>query len=473
FVKKLKIMERLFNKEKYIQRRKQLKEKVGFGVIFMPGNFHLSMNYPANPLRFRQDSNFLYFFGLDSPELAGVIDVDNDEELLFGPEFSVDDLIWTGQVEMFDQRAFKVGVSKVFSYSKLERYIKKTVEEKRKIHFLPPYQGEKKIVLSEMLGFPVAKLKEQASDVLIKAVVAIRSKKDADEVDEIEYALNNITAEIYRQCMSVIRPGIKESEFASIAEGYALKHNCRLAYPAICTVNGQYLHNESYDNILKDGQLLLIDAGSESPMHYASDITRTIPVSKKFNTQQKEIYLLVLDMQQKALSLMKPGVPYSFVHKNACEVLVKGMIQLGLMKGNVAEVVEAGAHALFFPHGLGHLLGLDVHDMEDLGEANTGYDETYKRSQQFGTRFLRYGKELHEGIVITVEPGIYFIPELIDQWKSESRYSQFINYAALEKYKNFGGIRIEDNVLITNDNYKILGNLIPKSVFDVEAACNL
>ena len=464
-------MEKLFSKEKYIQRRRQLKEKVGSGIIFLPGNFHLSMNYPANPLPFRQDSNFLYFFGLDSPELAGVIDVDHDEELLFGPDFSIDDLIWTGQLEMLDQRASKVGISKVFSFSTLERYIKKAVEEKRKIHFLPPYQGEKKIALSEMLGIPVAKLKEQASDILIKAVVAMRSIKDADEVAEIEYALNNITAEIYRQCMSVIRPDIKESEFASIAEGYALKHNCRLAYPAICTVNGQYLHNESYDNILKDLQLLLIDAGSESPMHYASDITRTIPVSNKYNAQQKGIYQLVLDMQQKAMSLMKPGVPYSFVHKKACEVLVEGMIQLGLMKGDIAEAVEAGAHALFFPHGLGHLLGLDVHDMEDLGEANTGYDETHQRSQQFGTRFLRYGKELREGTVITVEPGIYFIPELIDQWKSESRHLQFINYAALEKYKTFGGIRIEDNVLITNDKYRILGKPIPKTIQDVEAAC--
>jgi Xaa-Pro aminopeptidase len=464
-------MEKLFSKEKYIQRRRQLKEKVGSGVIFLHGNFHLPMNYPANPLRFRQDSSFLYFFGLDTPELAGVIDVDHDEELLFGEDYSVDDLIWTGPMDKIQHRALKVGVSKVFSYSKLDGYIKKAIEEKRKIHFLPSYQGEKKIVLSEILGIPVAKLKEQASDILVNAVVAMRSIKDADEVAEIEYALDNITSEIYRQCMAVIHPGIKEAEFASIAEGYALKHNCRLAYPAICTVNGQYLHNEYFDNTLQDGQLLLIDAGSESPMHYASDVTRTIPVSKKYNTQQKEIYQLVLDMQQTAISMMKPGIPYSVVHKKACEELTEGMINLGLMKGDVAEAVDAGAHALFFPHGLGHLLGLDVHDMEDLGEANTGYDDIYQRSQQFGTRFLRYGKELKEGVVITVEPGIYFILELIDQWRSENRHLQFINYSALEKYKTFGGIRIEDNVLITNEKGRILGKPIPKTIQDVEAAC--
>jgi Xaa-Pro aminopeptidase len=269
--------------------------------------------------------------------------------------------------------------------------------------------------------------------------------------------------------LKLVKPGTKESEIMAMAISVALENNCQLAYPVICTINGQYLHNESYNNILKEGQLLLIDAGSESPMHYASDITRTYPVSKKFTAQQAEIYQLVLDMMQAAFINLKPGVPYSSVHLKAAETLANGMIAIGLMKGNAEEIVNAGAHALFFPHGLGHLLGLDVHDMEDLGENNTGYDETYKRSNQFGTQFLRYGKELKTGLVLTVEPGIYFIPALIDLWKKEGKFTQYINYDKLDKYSSFGGIRVEDNILITNEGYRILGNPIPKTIKEIES----
>jgi Xaa-Pro aminopeptidase len=461
-------METLFNKEKYIARRKALNDKISSGLIFIPGNNSAPMNYVGNCYPFRQDSNFLYFFGLNSPELAGIIDVESGEEILFGPVFSIDDYIWDGKSEKLEDRAAQIGITHVLNISKLNDVIKKAVDSDRKVHYLPPYRAEKTMLLSELLGIPLTLVLEQASAVFVKTVISLRSVKDSDEIQEIENTLNQVTSRIFDMAFKMAMPGVSEIEILAMAEGIALAHGHRMAYPVICSVNGQFLHNESYDNKLKEGDLLLLDAGSESPMHYATDITRTIPVNGKFSSLQKDFYSLVLAMMQKAFELMKPGVPYSFVHRKASEVLAEGLIHLGLMKGNAEEIVNEGAHALFFPHGLGHLLGLDVHDMEDLGEEFTGYNEEFKRSKQFGTGFLRYAKNLQEGTVITVEPGIYFNPVLIDLWANEKRFDQYINYSSLEKYRNFGGIRIEDNVLITINSNRILGNPIPKKISDVE-----
>jgi Xaa-Pro aminopeptidase len=461
-------LEKLFSKEKYLTRRKALKEKISSGLIFIPGNNNTPMNYAGNAYQFRQDSSFLYFFGLSSPELAGIIDVDSGEETLFGTEWSIDDYIWDGKSEKLEERAAKIGVVHVLNNDKLIDTIKKAVASGRKIHYLPPYRGERTIWLSELLDIPVPLVAKQASIELVKAVISLRSVKDIDEIQEIENTLTHVTSRIFDMAFKMAMAGVSEVEILAMSEGIALAHGHRMAYPVICSVNGQFLHNESYNNTLKEGDLLLLDAGSESPMHYATDITRTIPVSGKFASLQKEIYSLVLDMMQKAFELMKPGIPYSFVHRKVCETLADGLIALQLMKGNAEEIVNEGAHALFFPHGLGHLLGLDVHDMEDLGEEFTGYDDEFKRSRQFGTKFLRYAKKLLRGTVITVEPGIYFNPVLIDLWAKEKRFTQYINYANIEKYRVLGGIRIEDNVLITQTGNRILGNPIPKTLVEIE-----
>ena len=464
-------MDILFPKEKYINRRQNLKSKISSGIILLPGNHRSPINYKGNVYRFRQDSNFLYFFGLDSEGLAGVIDVDSGEEIIFGPVFTMDDLIWSGPQEKTKDRAEKVGVSKTLPIDKLKDYLQKALREKRKIHFLPPYRGERAIWLSELLDKTIADIENGISLDLISAVGSLRLIKDDDEVKEIDTTLENITRLQHIMAMKNCRPGIKESLIVGMIEGFGFQYGCMLAYPVICSIHGEILHNESHENTLKEGQLMILDAGNESPMHYATDITRTIPVSRKFTQMQAEIYNLVIAMMDIPLSLMKPGVSWAFVHQKAAETLAAGLTDIGIMNGNPKEIVASGAHALFFPHGLGHLMGLDVHDMEDLGEDNIGYDEEHKRSNQFGTSFLRFGRNLEKGIVITLEPGIYFIPSLIDLWKKEKKFESYINYHILDKYMNFGGIRVEDNILITGKGNRILGKPIPKTIAEVEETC--
>ena len=464
-------MEKLFSKQKYIDRRKALMLKFNGGIIFLPGNNRSPINYESNVYRFRQDSNFLYFFGLDSEGLAGVIDVDSGEEIIFGPVFTIDDLIWTGPLEKIEERAEKVGITSTMSIDYLKDYLQKGLSENRKIHYLPPYRGEKTIWLAGLLEKSVPDIENGFSLDLISAVCSLRIMKDDDEVKEIETTLENITRQQHIMAMKKCRPGIKESLIAGMVEGFGLQQDCMLAFPVICSVHGEILHNESHENTLKDGQLMILDMGNESPMHYATDITRTTPVSGKFTQMQAEIYNLVLAMMGSALKLMTPGISYAFVHQKASETLAEGLTEIGLMKGDTEEIVASGAHALFFPHGLGHLMGLDVHDMEDLGEDNIGYDNEHKRSTQFGTAFLRFGRKLEKGIILTVEPGIYFIPTLIDLWKREKKFESFINYSALNNYMNFGGIRVEDDVLITSTGNRILGNPIPKTIAEIEETC--
>ncbi len=458
----------MFEPNKYIQRRTELVKKINSGIILMIGNKKVSINYPSNTFYFRQDSTFLYYYGLNEPDLIGVIDCDENKHYLYGNDYGIDELIWEGKNENLTYRAEKAGITLSQGLKQFNDFIKSNLSKKRKIHFLPQYQPENILFLAEILSLPTNTIKEKSSIELIKAIVEQRIIKDKDEIKEIEFALDNITRQIFDFILKNIKSGIKESYFASFAEGYPLNYNCRLAYSPIITINGQILHNEEYYNTLKEGQLLLADIGSESPEHYASDITRTYPVNRKFTQQQKEIYELILSSQKTALDNIKPHIPYSEIHKKASKTLAIGLVDLGLMKGNADEIVEAGAHALFFPHGLGHLIGLDVHDMEGLGENNVGYDEQYKRSEQFGTSFLRFAKPLQEGITITVEPGIYFIPQLIDLWKKEKRFIDFINYENINKYRNFGGIRIEDNVVITSQGYRILGKPIPKNIDEIE-----
>lgn len=456
----------MFKANIYKERRKQLQEAMPGGLLFFPGNNESPMNCADNVYPFRQDSSFLYYFGVDQPSLAGVLDVDAGKAFLFAPEMTVEHVVWMGPQPGLKDLASLSGVDETLPFAKVDAYLKKAVSEGRDIHFLPPYRAERRIQLSQWLGTAVDQL--QPSEALIQAVVAQRSIKAPEEIAEIESALA-ITRQMHVQAAKTAKAGMKEAQLSGLVEGIALATESTLAYPAILTVNGQTLHNHYHGNVLKEGDLVLCDFGAAAPRtDYASDITRTFPVSKTFTDKQKTIYQIVLDAEEQAIRAIKPGVPYRDIHLLSAKIIAVGLTKLGLMKGDADAAVEVGAHALFFPHGLGHMMGLDVHDMEDLGENYVGYTDELKRSPQFGLKSLRLGRALEPGFVLTVEPGIYFIPELIAQWKAEGKHTDFIEYEQVETYLDFGGIRIEDNVLVTEDGYRVLGPPIPKTIEAVE-----
>ena len=457
----------MFKKEVYLERRSRLKSMVQEGIIFFCGNVDSPMNYPANTYKWRQDSNFLYFFGLDYPRMAGIIDIDNDREYIFGDDVSLDDIIWMGPQPTTAELASEVGVKNTLPWSGVREKIADAFDKGRKIHFLPPYRGETSILLESLLGIHPAEQKKQASVELIKAVVKLRSIKDNYEIAELEKAMETAWL-MHTTAMKMAKPGIYERDIAGVIEGIALSSGGMLSFPAIVTKRGETLHNHYHGNKLEAGDLLLVDAGTESPLHYATDHTRTSPVGGKFTAMQKDIYEIVLEAQIKAINAIKPGITNKSVHLLAARTLAEGLKGLGLMKGDLEAAVEQGAHALFMPHGLGHMMGLDVHDMEDLGEDYVGYDDEVKRSDIFGTAFLRLGRKYESGFVLTVEPGCYFIPALIEKWKSEKKFADFINYDKLQPYMNFGGIRIEDDILVTDNGHKIMGKPIPKTVKEVE-----
>lgn len=457
----------MFDPEVYSQRRKSLKEKLNNGILLFPGNDESPMNYPSNTFHYRQDSSFLYFFGIDSPGLNALIDLDNDLDIIYGDDFTIDDIIWMGDQASIKERAENSGIEEVRPSSKLADDISKAMNEGRKIHLLPPYRGETKIFLAGILNTSVVNLPDFISKEFIKAVVSLREIKDELEVQQIEFAVD-IAYKMHTTAMKMAHPGTWEREIAGMVEGVSLANGKPVSFPVILSMDGQTLHNHSHDNLLKEGRLMVTDAGSESPLHYASDITRTVPVGGKFSLRQKEIYELVLKANQDTIEATRPGISNKELHLMAAEVITNGLKDLGLMKGDVKEAVSKGAHALFFPHGLGHMMGLDVHDMEGLGENYVGYDENTQRSDQFGLGNLRFGKELKPGFVFTIEPGIYFIPALIDLWKREKKHEEFINYNKLVSYKEFGGIRVEDDVLVTEDSKKVLGKPIPKTIKEIE-----
>ncbi len=454
----------LFSAETYKDRREVLSQNVGKGLILIMGNEEAPRNYRDNIYTFRQDSNFLYYAGHTKPGLSLLIDVEAGKSYLCGKEPDMDDIIWSGSMLSLREMAEMVGIDGFLPIQDLPTFIGKYAPDT--IHFLPPYRGDRQIRLANLLEMDPREIPSHASELLIQSVVSQRSIKEAQEVEQIEEALA-ITAKMHLEVMYECRPGLYEYDLMGHLMKVATEQNVELAYPAILTIAGQTLHNHRHDKELKTGQLLLGDFGAESPMHYAADITRTIPVARSFTQQQREIYDLVNEMLNHAVQALKPEVCYREVHLSSALILTKGLKELGLMSGDPEEAVHAGAHALFFPHGLGHMLGLDVHDMEDLGEDWVGYDSQIRRSDQFGLRSLRLGKALQPGFVFTVEPGIYFIPELINLWNSENRLSQFINYNRLDPYLNFGGIRIEDNYLITDKSARLLGEPIPKTADEV------
>jgi Xaa-Pro aminopeptidase len=431
------------------------------------GNEESPINFRDNQYPFRQDSSFLYFFGLSYPSLAAIINVDQDKEIVFGNDLTVDDIIWTGPKLALSERCKEAGVNETASLDKLRDTLEKAVQENKKIHFLPQYRADNILKIERLLQIHPTAVHDNVSETLIKAVVAQRSVKSAEEIEEIEIALD-VSYQMQTTAMKMSKPGMLEMEVVGAMEGIAISKGCRLAFPTIFSIHGETLHNHYYGNVMKQGDIAINDSGAESPLGYASDITRTIPIGGKFSQKQKEIYNIVLKAQEKAIEAIKPGIEFRHVHLLACQNLASGLKELGLMKGDVEEAVNANAHTLLFQCGVGHMLGLDVHDMEALGEDYVGYTDTIKRNLEFGWKSLRIGKALEAGFVLTVEPGIYFIPELIDRWMAQNKNSQYINYDMVKKYYEFGGIRIEDNVLVTENGCRILGKNIPKTISDVE-----
>ncbi len=450
----------MFTKETYIQRRAVLRQKMGSGLILIPGNQESPMNYPENTYHFRQDSTFIYFFGLDLPGMFGVIDVDNNHDLIYANDVEIEDIIWMGPQKSVAEQAFASGVDVTAPLDKLGQTIERAIKAGRRIHFLPPYRADNQIQLSSLLGIKTITLKQYASLALIQACVALRSVKDAEEIAEIERACA-IGYEMHVTAMKMAQPGIVEQQIAGLIEGIALSKGAGTSFPTILTQNGETLHNHNHSFTLEAGRLMIVDAGAESNGHYASDFTRTVPVGGKFSQKQLDIYNIVLAANNKAFSLTKPGVTYQSVHLETAAVIATGLKELGLMKGDVSEAVASGAHALFFPHGLGHMMGLDVHDMEDYGQIHVGYDDEIRPFDQFGTAYLRLGRRLQPGFVITNEPGIYFIPALIEKWEKEKINADFINFSKAREYLGFGGIRLEDDILVTEKGARLLGNRLP------------
>lgn len=450
----------MFDSRVYAERRALLKARVRQGLILLPGNTDVPFNYPANTYHFRQDSDFLYFFGLDMPGLAGVIDLDEGKEYLFGNDVDIDDIIWMGPQESIADKGISVGVKETFPFAKLEETLQVAARKGRTIHYLPPYRAESKLLLFKLLGIHPDELKAKASVELIKAVVDLRSVKSEIEIAELEKAAA-IGYEMHTTAMRMAVAGASEREIAGMMEGIALKYGGAVSFPIILSQNGETLHNHDHSQILQEGRMLLIDAGAEALSHYCCDYTRTVPVGGTFTTRQKEIYEVVMHANNSAFKRIQPGVTYREIHLHACSKIAKGLTEIGLMKGDYHEAVAAGAHTLFFPHGLGHMMGLDVHDMEGLGENYVGYDDKVQRATEFGTAYLRMGRELKPGFVITNEPGIYFIPALIDMWYKEKKLEQFINYDVVESYKGFGGIRLEDDILVTPDGCTFIGKRVP------------
>ncbi len=457
----------MFNSKTYIKRREILKKKIGKGIILLLGNNEAPMNYADNTYTYRQDSTFLYYFGIDRAELAAVIDVDENKEIIYGNDFTLDDIVWMGPQPTIKHEAAKSGVKNIGTLNDLEEFCGNAVKQGRKIHFIPQYRYDNIFTLHRILGIMSSRINNFASTELIKAIAEQRYIKSKEEIEEMEKAIE-VAYEMQTSAMRFAKPGMTERDVMGFIAGLSMSLGSGLSFPVIFSRHGETLHNHHYDNIFQDGDLVVNDSGAESELHYASDITRTFPVSGKFTLQQMDIYEIVLLANLTGIAEMKPGVNFKTVHLKVAGLITDGMKALGFMKGNTKEIVEAGAHALFFPHGLGHLLGLDVHDMENYGENNIGYDEKQKRSTQFGLKSLRFARPLKPGVVITVEPGIYFIPQLIDKWQKEKKFTEFINYTKVNQYRNFGGIRIEDDVVVTQNGSRVLGKPIPKAIEDVE-----
>lgn len=458
-------MNPIFNSSVYCQRRENLAKQVQSGIILFLGNNDAPMNYKSNCYRYRQDSNFLYFFGLAAAGLSAIIDIDENRTIIFGDDFTIDDIIWVGDQPAIATLAAQVGVSETKPTNELANYLNHN--KHRKIHFIKPYRHDNQIQLSQLLHWPISELSNQFSIELTKAIVNLRAIKEQRELDEMEKACQ-LGYKMHTSVMQACKPGISEQFLMGLAEGISLQEGNGPSFQIILTQHGEIFHNLDHNVDLQKGRLLLMDAGAENSMHYCSDSTRTMPVGGQFTSRQQEIYEIVLKGNMTGIDMVRAGIAYRDVHFAVAEIVAQGLKDLGLMKGDIKEAVRLGAHALFFPHGLGHMIGLDVHDMENLGEDFVGYNDTYHRSDIFGTCNLRMARTLEPNMVITVEPGIYFIPKLIEMWKAEKHLIDFINYEKVMEYLDFGGIRIEDCVCVTETGHKVLGPHLPKGVTELQ-----
>ena len=461
----------MFDKQTYVNRRARLRSLVNDGIIIIFGNNESPCNYPSNGYYpFRQDSSFLYYFGLNRDGLVGVIDIDNNSETVFGNDIDIEDIVWYGSVDSVHDLAAQVGVEHTAPMRALKNTCNEALRQKRRIHFLPPYRHDIKIQIFDLLGIHPVQQKEAASMELIKAVVSMRSVKEQQEIEELERAAG-IGYLMHTTAMRLTRPGVTEKFVGGQVDGIAHSYGAMTSFPTIYSQHGEIMHGNPSMSVLQAGRLALCDAGAETINNYCSDNTRTMPVSGTFTQRQLEIYSIVEACHDHVLEVAKPGVKYFDVHLAVCRLMTERLKELGLMKGDTDEAVAAGAHAMFLPHGLGHMMGMDVHDMEGLGQTNVGFDEeTRPNLEQFGTNALRMGRRLQKGFVVTDEPGIYFIPALIDEWKANGHCKEFINFDLLETYKDFGGIRIEDDILITEDGCRFIGEKrIPYHPKDVEA----
>ena len=463
----------MFKKETYMARREQLRKDIGKGLIIIPGNHEAPCNYKDNTYWFRQDSTFLYFFGLQREDLVGVLDCETGKDYLFANDYDIEDIIWTGPLPSVKELAASVGVEQSGDMAALTEFVASRrrqaagADDGGRVHYLPPYRADIRADLSAWLGMPLAAVDKGASTELILACVKQRSIKSAEEIEEIEKAIAT-AYNMHVGAMKLAMPGRYEYELAGFMEGEAWKGNGPVSFPVIMTVHGETLHNHGHNNRLEVGRMLVMDAGCETPMNYCSDITRSVPVGGKFDARQKAIYEIVLAANLEAARVTRPGITYKEVHTAASRILAEGYKGLGILKGDVDDIVANGAHSLLMPHGLGHMMGLDVHDMENYGQINVGYDDETRPSEQFGLGSLRCGRRLQPGFVITDEPGCYFIPALIDKWHAEGTNKDFVNFDELEKWKDFGGIRIEDDVLVTETGARVLGKPIPKTVEEIE-----
>jgi Xaa-Pro aminopeptidase len=460
----------MFEKEVYIKRRQRLKSLMNNGIALFIGNVESPMNYPDNTYHWRQDSDFLYFFGVDLPGLAGLIDFNSGDEIVFGNDFDVDDIVWMGPQPSVAELASGAGIRLTQPMAKLADVVHEAMTGGREVHFLPPYRAETKMTLGALLKENPCQMRTRASETLIRAVVSLRSIKEDVEIAEIDKAAD-ISCEMQTMAMRMCKPGMTEQEIYGVLQGIAYSKGAAPSFPIILSINGQTLHNHVHVNVLKEGRMMVTDCGAESNMHYSADLTRTTPVGGKFSQRQKEIYEIVLKANTESIKKAGPGISNRDLHLNAWRIIAAGLKDLGFMKGDIDAAVDAGAPALFMPHGLGHMMGLDVHDMESLGENYVGYNDEVKRSTQFGLRSLRFALPYKPGHVFTVEPGIYFIPELVAKWKADGINKAFINFDKVESYLDFGGIRIEDDVLITPNGSRMLGKTAPKTVAEIEDTC--
>lgn len=453
----------MFDKEIYVERRKKLKENFKDGIILIPGNNYSPLDCKDNCYPFLQDATFRYYFGLSHPGLVGIIDIDNDKEIIFGNDYTISDIIWMGKQKYLKELVFEVGIKSFIEIEELKSYLVK----RKNIRFTNQYREDIKNFISSLIDINPFNFDDYTSFELVNAIIAQRNIKSDVEIKEIEKAVN-ITKEMHLAAIKNVRIGMKEFELVAEVEHATKKNNAYFSFQTILTKNGQILHNHYYGNTLKSGDLVLLDCGAINENGYCGDMTTTFPVSGKFSERQKLIHNIVRDMFDKAVEISKVGVFYRDVHLEVCKVMAKNLKKIGLLKGNVEELVSKGAHALFMPHGLGHMLGMTVHDMENFGEINVGYDKEIQKSKQFGLSSLRLGRRLQIGYVFTIEPGIYFIPDLFEKWKKEKLYEEFLNYEEIEKYMDFGGIRMERDILITENGAKILGESFPRTADEIE-----